>query len=323
MSGAYEGSQLTYSSALDLVSIPPTECGFNSSEWYSFHPETSVKDQNADIIFNYNASSQHYIQLDSAYLYIKAKVVKQNGENITISDQVKLVENVGAALFNSYDLYFNDTLTSRSNTLYAYRSHLQDLLTTSTSYKAQVLATNKLYIEDKSSSVTSMENGGFKERFRITSTSKLLELVVRPREPIFQSNRLIPPNVSFRLVFRRSSPKFVLVGTDSRSSKTSEPFPYILQIESCVFFMKRHIVLSDIFQHHMSILNRPNGRLKYPVKNLSMKSFIIPPNTTSVLGQVLFSHHIPRTLVLAFPDTDQVVGSLETSPYMLVTNSVE
>jgi hypothetical protein len=83
-----------------------------------------------------------------------------------------------------------------------------------------------------------MENGGFKERFLITTTSKLFELVVRPREPIFQSNRFIPPNVSFRLVFRRSSPKFVLVGTDSRSSKTSEPFPYILQIELCVFFVK-------------------------------------------------------------------------------------
>jgi hypothetical protein len=114
MSGAYEGSQLTYSSALNLVSIPPTEFGFTSSEWYSFHPETSVKDQNADIIFNYNASNQHYTQLDSAYLYIKAKVVKQNVEKLKItSDQVTVVKNVGAALFNCCDLYFNDTLTSR------------------------------------------------------------------------------------------------------------------------------------------------------------------------------------------------------------------
>jgi hypothetical protein len=66
--GAYNGSELTYSSALDLTSLPPTEAGFTSSELYSFFPETSVKDQHSDITFNYNASSQHYIQPDSSLL---------------------------------------------------------------------------------------------------------------------------------------------------------------------------------------------------------------------------------------------------------------
>jgi hypothetical protein len=136
---------------------------------------------------------------------------------------------------------------------------------------------------------------------------------------------MIPPNVSFRMVLRRSPPRFVLVGVDNRttSSSSSEPFPYYLHIDNCIFFIKRHVVLPEIQTHRLSILNRQNTRLNYPVKNKWIKSFIIPPNTSSVQSQVLFSHNIPTTIVLAFAPTDQVNGSIDTPPFVLGVCSLE
>jgi hypothetical protein len=136
---------------------------------------------------------------------------------------------------------------------------------------------------------------------------------------------MIPPNVSLRMVLRRSPPQFVLVGVDSRtkSSSSSKPFPYSLHIDNCIFFIKRHVVLPEIQNHHLSILNRANTRLNYPVKNKWIKSFIIPPNTSSVQSQVLFSHNIPTTIELAFAPTDQVNGSIDTSPFVLEDCSLE
>jgi hypothetical protein len=119
----------------------------------------------------------------------------------------------------------------------------------------------------------------------------------------------------------------VLVGVDNRtkSSSSSEPFPYSFHIDNCIFifFIKRHVVLPEIQNHHLSIFNRANTRLNYPVKNKWIKSFIIPPNTSSVQSQVLFSHNIPTTIVLAFAPTDQVNGSIDTSPFVLEDCSLE
>lgn len=323
MSGAYSGSELTYSSALDLSSLPPTEAGFVSSELYSFFPETSVKDQHSDITFNYNASSQHYIQPDSSYIYLKCRILKYNGDNLSTSDMVAPCHNIGAAVFNSCDFYMNDTLISRSNNLYSYKVHLQDLLNTTTTYKGQVLSATQMYIEDNSILTNSAQNTGFAARFILANKSKHFELCLKPNEPIFQCNRLIPPNVSFRMVLRRSPPQFALVGVDERTSSSTEPFPFALHIDTCVFFMKRHVVLPEIQNHHLSILSRANSRLNYPVKNKWIKSFIIPPNTSSVQSQVLFSHNIPSSIVLAFAPTDQVNGTIESSPFFLEDCALE
>jgi hypothetical protein len=119
------------------------------------------------------------------------------------------------------------------------------------------------------------------------------------------------------MVLRRSPPQFVLVGVDNRtSSSSSEPFSYPY-IDNCIFFIKRHVVLPEIQNHRLSILNWANTRLNYPVKNKWIKSFIIPPNTSSMQSQVLFSHNIPTTIVLAFAPTDQVNGSIDASPFVL------
>jgi hypothetical protein len=150
------------------------------------------------------------------------------------------------------------------------------LLNTTTTYKGQVLSANQLYMEDKTSSVNTADNSGFASRHLISQLSKAFELCLKPNEPIFQCAKMIPPNVSLRMVLRRSPPQFVLVGVDSRtkSSSSSAPFPYSLHIDNCIFFIKRHVVLPEIQNHHLSILNRANTRLNYPVKNKWIKSFI-------------------------------------------------
>jgi hypothetical protein len=105
--------------------------------------------------------------------------------------------NIGAAIFNSCDFYMNDTLISRSNNLYSYKVHLQDLLNTTTTYKGQVLSANQLYMEDKTSSVNAPDNSGFAPRHLISNLSKAFELCLKPNEPIFQCAKMIPTFISY------------------------------------------------------------------------------------------------------------------------------
>jgi hypothetical protein len=187
---------------------------------------------------------------------------------------------------------------------------LQNLVGTSGAYKSTVLAAAQLLIEDTSSDAADVSNNdGFKERFHITSPSKMFEIAIRPEQSIFESKRYLPPNVGFILVLRRSLSQFCLVGQDERSLK-DDVCPYKLFIERAILYMKRHIVLPDVQHRHLALLN--NGqRLNYPLKHSILKAFVIPPNTTSVLSQKLFDSNIPSTVVMAFV-TYQLLQAYQT-----------
>jgi hypothetical protein len=249
-------------------------------------------------------------------------VVKADGEDCTTSDNVTVTNNLAASVINSCDVYLNNTLVSRSNNLFPYSVHLQNLVGTSGAYKSTVLAATQLFTEDNSSDAADVSNNdGFKERFHITSPSKMFEIAIRPGQSIFESNRYLPTNVGFRLVLRRSLSQFCLVGQDERSLK-DDVCPYKLFIEQAVLSMKRHVVLPDIQHRHLALLN--NGqRLNYPLKHSILKAFVIPPNTTSVLSQILFDSNIPSTVVMAFVTTKAFNGSIDTSPFILTPNGVE
>jgi hypothetical protein len=315
MEGAYPSSGLVYSSALELESIPSTDVGILGSEWVSFHPQTSVREQNSDLTFVYNPSTLHYVQPNSVYVYMRCQIQKKDGSKLTATDMAAPCFNFAAGLFSSCDVYLNNTLVSRSNNLYPYSVHLQNLVSTTAAYKSSVLANTQMFMEDTSSSSNDAENDGFKYRFALANLSKTFEIALRPQQNVFECNRFLPPNVGFRLIFRRSLPQFCLVGEEISSNKDGS-CPFRVYIDQAVLFIKRHVILPDIQQRHMAILNS-GQRLNFPLNNNIMKAFTIPPNTTSVLSQTLFDSNIPNTLIMTFVKTSSVSGTLEQSPFLL------
>jgi hypothetical protein len=58
------------------------------------------------------------------------------------------------------------------------------------SLKVTVLAAAQLFIEDNSSDAADVSNNdGFKERFHITSPSRMFQIPIGPGQSIFESNR--------------------------------------------------------------------------------------------------------------------------------------
>ena len=78
--------------------------------------------------FNICEEGECYIDLSNLFLYARASIVKENGENLNEDSEVAPVSNFLHSLWSQIDLSLNNTLVSRSNNSYLYRAYLETLL---------------------------------------------------------------------------------------------------------------------------------------------------------------------------------------------------
>jgi hypothetical protein len=122
----YIVSDEVYSSFLDLGNIPETNCGIISSDYLQVFANSGFKDSETNpITFNIQAVQSIYSDLSESFVYLRLKVVLNDGKNTQISsdDTVALVESFFGSLLENVQVVLNDTPISRnSRGLYAYRN---------------------------------------------------------------------------------------------------------------------------------------------------------------------------------------------------------
>jgi len=75
----HSGSQASVSAAVDLFSLPPSDVTSVNSEVSVFYPIGNYKENQNPLQFVINTPPAHYLELNSARLYMQVKVVKLDG----------------------------------------------------------------------------------------------------------------------------------------------------------------------------------------------------------------------------------------------------
>ena len=114
-------------SELDVFSVPPTQTQVQKGVWVSYLPTTNVTD-NGPIEFQIPASDDA-IDLSNTQLYVKAKIVKGNGDALDDTSAVAPVNLFIHSLFSQIDLFLADRLISTGSGTYPFRSYIETLLT--------------------------------------------------------------------------------------------------------------------------------------------------------------------------------------------------
>jgi len=65
---------------LDLFALPPTQTAVQDGLWVEYHPLATLA-AGAPIEFAVSGATADYIDLSNTYLYVKAKVLRQDGTN--------------------------------------------------------------------------------------------------------------------------------------------------------------------------------------------------------------------------------------------------
>ena len=129
-SDTYEGSSASFSSALDLLTLPTTDISIVSSDYYPCYPQSGFKDANNPIIITVPPNSSQWTDLANSYVYIKLKIKTKDDTALLATHQVAGCEHFYSALFESCDLLINGVPVQKnsSSSLYAYKYLLETLL---------------------------------------------------------------------------------------------------------------------------------------------------------------------------------------------------
>src|SRR5882757_1102722 len=95
------GSVLSFSSNVNYFDLPPTDLTSVSSEVTQYFPLAPYRDNENPIQFLILGSPTHYLDLHSARLYLKVRILNTDATNITTADAVGPTFNFFPALFQS------------------------------------------------------------------------------------------------------------------------------------------------------------------------------------------------------------------------------
>lgn len=302
------GSVQSYSSAVDYFTLPPTDVTTINSELATYWPLSNFKDNTNPIQFTILGSASHHLQLDTARLYVKLKIVKTDDKSLTSADEVAPCFNFFPALWESCDVQLNGHPITRSSNYYSFRHHIKDVLTTSESAKKTWLST-QLYYPDSVQDTFDATNKGYLTRREFSSQSSIFEVSGKVSDSIFTSNRWLPNNVELKITLRRALPEFSLVG---KAISQGTAFPYAIKFEDVQLQIRRHIVNPTILADHQRMLSS-GKRFQFPIRVHEIKTFVCGANSSSVVSETLFSGVLPELLILTFIDSKALIGSVDYS----------
>jgi hypothetical protein len=303
----FEGSQRAIRASLDLTSMPPVDVSIETEDFLPLYPISAYRDDNnLPIEFLCPRSHQYYSNPSESFLYVKARILKEDGKKCESSDAVAVSQMFSMTCIESVHAYLNGTLVNHTANYYPFRAAVENLLSTSTAYQNTVLSPELFYKDDTPNEFDLTKNNGFKQRFELTKESKSFEMCFPLAENVFQQVKCLPPQIELRLKIQRSKPEICLVGKKLGSMK---PFPYKIDWESIVLYMKRLQVDLSVVKYHESILKK-NHRFNYPIFNHSVRCFSLPKETTN-FTEVLSLGKTGNRIVILMTSAAAVNGDIE------------
>jgi hypothetical protein len=141
-------------SELDLFLMPPTNTSITQGQFDEIKPTIN----GSTIEFNYTGT-EDYIDLSKCYLELTANIYNTANKTVKldVNDTVGPVNNFMHSLFSQVEVKLNNKLIENSNTTYAYKSYITDLLNYNQDAKESFLQSS-LFVKDRASFMDSIEN---------------------------------------------------------------------------------------------------------------------------------------------------------------------
>ena len=304
------GSKPSFTSCLNLFSMPETDISVTDSKFITIMPNTPVRDNTPDIIFHVPATQileNRYYDLGNSYLLTKLKVTKNDGSALAPSDDVAPANLMHYMAFKNCIVSVQGNIISNSNNMYSYRGILPEILAKSEGEKTSTM-TAMLYYKDTTPEDFTSSNTGYVARKALAAGSKTFDVVGRLASSLFEQERWIIPGVTIDVQLTKNSSDFSLV------SKVTTSNPYKFSFEECTLYLKVRTVNQDIVNKHKALLSKGTNSL-YVLRDVDVRSANIPVGALSYVSESLFPSKIPGFLVLGIVSSKAFYGSLSKNAF--------
>jgi hypothetical protein len=295
-------------SCLDLFVVPGTQVSIEHCSTVDYHPISALT-HGLPIEFSVNGSGEHYIDLANTQLFIRAKILKSNGEPITDTDEVSTVNLTLQSLFSEIDFKINDTLVSGSNNMYPYRAYLETLLNYGKDAKSSQLVAS-MYAKDEGGKFDDINplaanaNTGLVKRYKMFKTGSV-EMCGKLHLDLMAQERLIPSDCGMRLRLIPAKDQFTLLAANNSGFK--------LHIEACNLLVRKVKISPSVLVGHAKGFERANA--KYPIKKVQMKTMTVTQGVMDFSLENVFTGQLPSRLIIGMVDNDAFNGVYQKNCY--------
>ena len=268
------------------------------------HPITPLREQ-SPIEFIIENNGHSFIDLRKTRLHIKCKLVKPNGDPVSATDKITLVNMPLQSLWRHVEVYFQNKLVSSSDNSYPYKAMLDVLCNYSEDCKESQLQP-QLYYKDTCGYMDATDtaiggNGGLTQRWNFTKDGKSVDMEGPLYCDILQQKHLFLNNIPIRIKLTPASNAFALMGEGR------------VVIDEALLWVC-HVDLSpDIYTDIAKKLQKDTVKYSYVKSEFLCHS--IHAGSTSLRLANLFQGRIPTQLVVVFVDTESFNGHHKKNPF--------
>ena len=296
-------------SELDLFVVPKTQVSIEKGQWVEYHTLANITD-GGPLEFNISGSGEEYLDLNSSYLHVTAKIVKADGTALPEKEPVAPVNLFLHSLFSQVDVSLNERNISSASNTYPYRAYIETLLNYGEDAKKSLL-TCEAFCKDNNVSNTNPlaevdGNEGLKQRYRWTAQSQTLDMIGRLHCDIFQQNRLMLNLVDVKVKLIRSKPEFCLLSS-------TEDAKYKVVLNHASLFIRKTKVSPGVILGHAKALEKTTA--KYAIERVLCKTYSVSKGSWSFMQDNVFLGAMPKRLVLACLTNASMNGQYTSNPF--------
>ena len=95
-----------------------------------------------------DSAAQFYTDLSQTYLYVKFRILNENGDDLADESKVYPVNNLFHSMFCGIDLYLNNKLVTTNSDTYPYRAYFENLFSYGSGVIENQLKVAEFWYED-------------------------------------------------------------------------------------------------------------------------------------------------------------------------------
>lgn len=288
------------SHAADLFSMPHLENSMVEGRTSTYRPI----DKNNDGPYQFIIPPQgmQYVQLAATRLFLRLKIVKEDGTDLVAADEVAPINLIGSSMFRSIDIEIGGTPVPELGNMYSnYKAYLETLLSYSApAQESHLLSCGWLADTAGKFDITTDDNDGYKRRKAMSALSVSFEVMTPVHCDFLQCDKFLPPGVTLSIKFNRAPDNFALI--------TSTNNTYKIVVEDIKLFV-RHITLnSAIVKNHLDKFERQPA--VYHMNKTVMKTFVFGAGTQAINQYSIFTEILPKSLIIGMVQSDSFNGKI-------------
>ena len=298
-------------SQLDLFKVPGTQTAVEASIYSECQPVNTIS-ENTPIEFNLVGTGDEYIDINSTILFLRAQLLKGDGDPIDDTDQVGPVNLFMHSLFSQVDIKLNETLISDTNNTYPYRAYLETLLSYGGATKGSQLSSSIYYkdvaghMDERNPLLANGRNTGLRARHALFNDGRVVDMAGRIHSDIFFQSKYLPNEVNVRIRLIRNRENFCLMASENNAE-------FKIKIHDCKLLIRKVRINPSTALGLEAVWKRNTA--KFPLRRVMCKTVNIAAGQRDFHKQAVFAGPMPSRLVIAFVDNDALNGSFAKNPF--------